>query len=91
MLFKKAQKLQKTLKIDLFTKTFFTILHKNWEVWGCPGGVAWTIRGDSLELWRGLVLHGMGEIDFHVFWETPFITKYLQIGPRASRLVLGFF
>ena len=30
------------------------------------GGMAWTIRGDSLELWRDLVLHGMGEVDFHV-------------------------
>ena len=32
------------------------------------GGMAWTIhvRCDSLELWRDLVLHGMGEVDFHV-------------------------
>ena len=55
--------------------------------------MAYTIRCDSLELWPGLVLHGMGEVDFHVFLEileTHFITKYFQIGPRASRLVLGF-
>ena len=32
---------------------------------GVSGGMAWTIRGDSLELWQGLVLHGMGEVDFH--------------------------
>ena len=31
------------------------------------GGMAWTIRCDSLELCWDLVLHGMGEIVFHVF------------------------
>ena len=30
------------------------------------GGMAWTMRTDSLELWRDLVLHAMGEVDFHV-------------------------
>ena len=49
------------------------------------GGMAWTIRGDSLELWRGLVVHGMGEIDFHVFW------KYwkLSSSTNTSKLVIG--
>ena len=32
------------------------------------GGMARTIRRDSLELWQGLVLHGMGEVEFHVFF-----------------------
>ena len=30
------------------------------------GGMAWTVRTDFLEVWRDLVLHGMGEVDFHV-------------------------
>ena len=36
---------------------------------GVSGGMAWTIQSDSLELWLGLVLHGMGEIDLHGFWK----------------------
>jgi len=36
---------------------------------GVSGGMAWTMRTDSLEVWRDLVLHGMGEVDFHV-WPT---------------------
>ena len=48
------------------------------------GGMAWTVRTDSLELWRDLVLHGMGEVDFHVFW------KYWKLtSPNTSKLVLG--
>ena len=55
------------------------------------GGMAWTIRNDSLELWQGLVLHGIGEIDFHVFGNIgnslhhqilPNWSSSLQIGPR---------
>ena len=56
-------------------------------------GMAWTIRSDILELWPGLVLHGMGEVDFHDFWKywkLTSATKYLQIVPLASRLVLKF-
>ena len=49
---------------------------------GVSGGMAWTVRGDSLELWRDLVLHGMGEIDFDVFWK-------LTSSPNTSKLVLG--
>ena len=49
------------------------------------GGMAWTIRGDSLELWRGLVLHGMGEVDFHVFGKYWKLTS----SPNTSKLVLG--
>ena len=33
---------------------------------GVSGGMAWTVRTDSLEVWQNLVLHGMGEVDFHV-------------------------
>ena len=49
------------------------------------GGMARTIRGDSLELWQGLVLHGMGEVDFHVFWKYWKLTSSLN----TSKLVLG--
>ena len=48
-------------------------------------GMAWTIRGDSLELWQGLVLHGMGEVDFHVFGKYWKLTS----SPNTSKLVLG--
>ena len=51
------------------------------------GGVAWTIRCDSLKLWRDLVLHGMGEVDFHVFWKYWKLTS----SPNTLKLVLGFF
>ena len=54
-------------------------------------GMAWTVRSDFLEVWRDLVLHGMGEVDFHVFWKywkslhhqiPPNLSSGLQIGPR---------
>ena len=48
-------------------------------------GVAWTIRCDSLELWRDLVSHGMGEVDFHVFWKYWKLTS----SPNTSNLVFG--
>ena len=48
-------------------------------------GMAWTMRTDSLELWRDLVLHGMGEVDFHVFWKYWKLTS----SPNTSKLVLG--
>ena len=47
--------------------------------------MAWTIRCDSLELWQGLVLHAMGEIDFHVFGKYWKLTS----SPNTSKLVLG--
>jgi hypothetical protein len=55
-------------------------------------GMAWTIRCDSLELWRDLLLHGMGEVDFHFFENigNSLHHQIFQFGPRASRLVLGF-
>ena len=28
--------------------------------------MGWTMRTDFLEVWRDLVLHGMGDVDFHV-------------------------
>ena len=48
-------------------------------------GVAWTIRGDSPELWLDVVLHGMGEVDFHVFWKYWKLTS----SPNTCKLVLG--
>ena len=52
---------------------------------GVSGGMARTIRGDSLELWPGLVSHGMGEVDVHVFWKKWKRTS----SPSTSKLVLG--
>ena len=52
---------------------------------GVSRGCAWTIRTDSLELWRDLVLHGMGEVDFHVFGKYWKFTS----SPNTSKLVLG--
>ena len=52
-------------------------------------GMAWTIQTDSLELWWDLVLHGMGEVDFHDFrhsWKVPSSPN----DSWASRWVLGF-
>ena len=51
------------------------------------GGRGRTIRRDSLEVWQGLVLQDMGEVDFHV-WKltsspnTSKLVSGLQIGPR---------
>jgi len=47
--------------------------------------MAWTIRSDSLELWQGVVLHGMGEIDFHVFGKYWKLTS----SPNTAKFVLG--
>ena len=47
---------------------FFHYFKLNFGV-GVSRGMAWTIRSDLLELWQGLVSHGMGEVDFHVFWK----------------------
>jgi len=41
------------------------------------GGMAWTVRTDSLELWRDLVLHGMREVDFHVLPKWTYEYKQL--------------
>ena len=83
----KTQKRQKNGKtVFFFTITVFSIiLNLIWDVWGCPGGRAWTIRRDSLELWQGLVLQDMGEVDFHLF------LKYWKLtsSPNTSKLVLG--
>ena len=48
-------------------------------------GMAWTIRSDPLDFWQDLVLHGMGEVDFHVFWKYWKLTS----SPNTSKLVLG--
>ena len=52
---------------------------------GVSRDMARTIRSDSLELWPGLVLHGMGEVDFHVFGKYWKLTS----SPNTSKLVLG--
>ena len=67
---KKQQKLEENWKIDYFTKSLF---FDNFELklgglW-VSGDMAWTVRTDFLEVFRDLVLHGMGEVDFHV-WPT---------------------
>ena len=49
------------------------------------GGMAWTIRSDILELWQGLVLQDMGEVEFYVFWKYWKLTS----SPNTSKLVLG--
>ena len=55
------------------------VLHKNlfcdyfkWNLGALVvyGGSARTIRRDCLELWQGLVLQDMGEVDVHVFPQT---------------------
>ena len=90
----KSTKNEEPMINQLFHKNLF---FDNFQLYlrglGVSRGMAWTIRCYSLELWPGLVFYGMGDVGFHVFWilETHFITKYLQICPRASRLVLGFF
>ena len=66
-------------------------------VFGRSGGV----RGHGMDHTRrfprtlagfGLTWHGGSRFScFLEILETHFITKYRQIGPRASRLVLGFF
>ena len=74
------------LKNRLFHKNCF-LNNFNWYLGGLgvSRGMAWTIRSDSLELWQGLVLHGMGEVDFHVFWTYWKLTS----SPNTSKLVLG--
>ena len=52
---------------------------------GVSWGMAWTIRSDSPELRWDLVLHGMGEVDFHVFWKYWKLTS----SPNTFKLVLG--
>ena len=63
----KTAKTAEKLKNRLFHKNrFFDSFKLNIGGLGVPGGMAWTMQTDSLELWRDLVLHGMGEVDFHV-------------------------
>ena len=63
----KTAKTVEKLKIYLFTKKRF---FANFKLYlgglGVSRGMAWTVRTDFLEVWRDLVLHGMGEVDFHV-------------------------
>ena len=82
----KTSKTVENLKNRLFHNNLFFDNFK-WYLGGLgvSGGMAWTIRCDSLELWQGLVLHGMGEVDFHVFWKYWKLTS----SPNTSKLVLG--
>ena len=43
------------------------------------------IRRDCVELWQGLVLQDMGEVDLHVFWKYWKLTS----SPNTSKLILG--
>ena len=64
---KNQKNCRKTDKNLLFHKNlFFDNFKLNMGGLGVSGGMAWTMRTDSLEVWRDLVLHGMGEVDFHV-------------------------
>ena len=56
---------------------------------GGSGGMAWTVRTDSLELWRDLVLHGMGEVDFHVLSKRTY--EHNQLIFSISTLFFEFF
>ena len=66
----KTAKTAEKLKNRLFHKNkFFNNFKLNMGGLGVSGGMAWTMRTDSLEVWRDLVLHGMGEVDF-IAWPT---------------------
>ena len=69
----------KTEKSIFRKNVFFHYFKLNLGGLGVSGGMAWTIRRDSLELW-----HGIGEVDFHVF------CKYWKLtsSPNTSKLVL---
>ena len=82
---KRAKKLRKTGRSSFSQKHVFHYFKWNWGGLGVFGGRGRTIRIDSLELWQGLVLHGIGEIDFHVFWKYWKLTS----SPNTSKLVLG--
>ena len=82
---RKPEKTAEKLKNRLFHKNrFFDNFKLNMGGLRVSRGMAWTVRTDFLELWRDLVLHGMGEVDFHVFGKYWKLWKYsgLQIGPR---------
>ena len=90
----KVQNCSKTGNSIFFTKAvFLSILNGIWEVWGCPG--AWHEPYDAIPRTLagfGLTWHGGNRFScFFEILETHFITKYLQIGHRASGLVLVFF
>jgi len=64
---RKSSKTADKLKNARFHKNlFFDNFKLNMGGLGVSGGMAWTMRPDFLEVWRDLVLHGMGEVDFHV-------------------------
>ena len=81
----RAPKTGEKLKTRFSQKRFFLNFKLNLGGLGVSEGMAWTIRSDSLELWQGLVLQDMGEVDFHVFWKYWKLTS----SPNTSKLVLG--
>ena len=56
---------------------------------GVSGGMAWTVRTDSLEVWQDLVLHGMGEVDFHVLPKRTYEHNHLIFS--ISTFLFSFF
>ena len=84
------KKLPKNWKNRLFHKNrFFDNFKLNMGGLGVSGGVGWTVRTDSLELWRDLVLHGMGEVDFHVLPKRTY--EYNQLTFSISIRFLNYF
>ena len=64
---KNSKNIRKTEKYTFSQKPVFDNFKWYLGGLGVSRGMAWTIQTDSLELWWDLVLHGMGEVDFHVF------------------------
>ena len=64
---------------------FFHYFKWKWGCLGVSGGMGRAIRRHCLELWPGLVLQDMWEVDFSVFW------KYWRLAssPNTSKLVIG--
>ena len=84
----KTRKTAEKLENRLFHKNlFFDNFKLNMGGLGVSGGMAWTMRTDSLELWWDLVLHGMGEVDFHVLPKRAY--EYNQL--IFSILIFFFF
>ena len=82
---KKHKNYRTTWKSMFSQKLFFYKFKLYLGGLGVSRGMAWTIRGDSLELWPGLVLQDMGEVDFHVFGKYWKLTS----SPNTSKLVVG--
>ena len=85
----KTSKTAEKLGNRLFHKNlFFYNFELNMGGLGVSGGMAWTMRTDFLEVWWDLVLHGMGEVDFHV-WPT-WTYEYNQLIFRKGDIFFYF-